>query len=111
MLAGEMAMAVSAHNLGKVEVAMGADYLRELEGRMHVPFISDYMRDASGKRVIEKRQIVSVGKNFRIGIIGVVSARYASAGITIDDPRQAILDAAGAMKAQGNALVVLAYLA
>src|SRR4051812_41458166 len=100
ILAGEIEMGGSAHNLGKVELAMGAEYLRELAGRMHVPFISDNARDAGGKRVIEKRQIVSVGSNFRIGIIGVVSPKYASAGIAIDNPRQAILDAAGAMKAQ-----------
>src|SRR5438045_47139 len=110
ILAGEMEMGVSAHNLGKAEVAMGAEYLREVAARMKVPFVSENARDSAGKRIVENRHILSIGDNFRLGIIGVISPQYAAAGITIDDPRQSILDAASAMKTQCNALIVLAYL-
>src|SRR5437762_5674160 len=105
ILAGELEMGISAHNLGKAEVAFGADYLREVAARMRVPFISDNVRDSAGKRVVEDRIVQSGGNNFHIGLIGVVSPRFATAGITIDDPRQSILDAVVALKGQCNALV------
>jgi hypothetical protein len=109
ILAGEKAMGVAAHNLGKAEVAMGAAYLRDVAARMGVPFVSENARDPTGKRVIESRRIVEAGGK-RIGIIGVVAPQYAGAGISVDDPRQAALEAITALKGQCDSLVVLAYL-
>jgi hypothetical protein len=107
ILEGERAMGINAHNLGKAELALGAEYLREVQGRLHFPFVSENVRDAGGKRIIEDRRIVEAG-GMRVGVIGVVSALYGASGFTIDDPRQAVLDAANAMKGQCNVIVVLA---
>jgi hypothetical protein len=109
ILAGEKEMGVAAHNLGKAELALGPEYLRELAVKMGVPFVSENARDKSGKRLIESRRIIEASGR-RIGIIGVVSPRYATAQINIDDPRQAVLDAISAIKGQCDSLVVLAYL-
>jgi hypothetical protein len=107
ILEGERAMGINAHNLGKAELAMGAEYLRELQWRLHFPFISENVRDSAGKRLIEDRRIIEVG-GVRVGVIGVASTLYGAPGITIDDPRQAVLDAASAMKGHCNLIIVLA---
>jgi hypothetical protein len=106
---GERAMQIAAHNLGRSELALGPEYLRQIGSRMHFPFVSDNTRDLSGKRIIENRRIVESG-GVRVGIIGVVSPLYRTEQIIIDDPRQAVLDAASAMKGHCNSLIVLAYM-
>jgi hypothetical protein len=106
---GERAMQVAAHNLGKSELALGPQYIRLIASRMHFPFVSENTRDLAGKRLIENRRIVESG-GVRVGIIGVVSPLYATSEIVVDDPRQAVLDAAAAMKGQCNSLIVLAYM-
>src|SRR5216117_2917206 len=41
ILEGERAMQIAAHNLGKSELALGAEYIRHVGSRMHFPFVSD----------------------------------------------------------------------
>jgi 2',3'-cyclic-nucleotide 2'-phosphodiesterase (5'-nucleotidase family) len=65
---------------------------------MHFPFVSDNARDAR-KRIIDGRRMIEVD-GVRIGIIGVVSREYATSEIFIEDPRQAVEDAATAMRKQ-----------
>jgi len=106
---GERAMQIAAHNLGKSELALGPEYLRQIASRMHFPFVSENTRDTSGKRIIENRRIVESG-GVRIGVIGVVSPLYGTEQIIVDDPRQAVVDATVAMKGHCNSLIVLAYM-
>jgi hypothetical protein len=109
MLEGERAMQIAAHNLGKSELALGAEYIRRVGSRMHFPFVSDNARDSAGKRIIDNRRMIEVD-GVRIGIIGVVSRQYATSEIFIEDPRQAVEDAASAMRKQCQTLIVLAYM-
>src|SRR5258706_8042352 len=109
ILEGERAMQIVAHNLGKSELALGAEYIRHVGSRMHFPFVSDNARDAAGKRIVEERRIIEVD-GMRIGVIGVASRQYATSEILIDDPRQAVQDAAAAMRRQCHTLIVLAYM-
>jgi hypothetical protein len=109
IIEGERTMQIAAHNLGKSELALGPDYLRQIASRMHFPFVSENTRDRSGRRVIENRRIVE-SAGVRVGIIGVVSPSFNTDEIIVDDPRQAVLDAASAIKPHCDSLMVLAYM-
>jgi hypothetical protein len=108
ILQGEMAMSVAAHNLGGPEAALGAEYLREVRSKLRVPFISANVRDAKGDLVVEPLRVETRGKK-RIAITGVLSRKYATENIRIDEPKDAIL-AAKAKAGAYDTLVVLAYL-
>src|SRR5436305_4050358 len=109
ILAGERQMGLAAHNVGRSEAAFGADYLREVARRTGAPLVSANLRDASGQLVAEAIRVVTAGGR-RIAITGVCSPGLAAGGLKADDPRQAVLAAAGGAKGRYDALVVLAYL-
>jgi hypothetical protein len=109
IIEGERTMQISAHNLGKSELALGPDYLRQVSSRTHFPFVSDNTRDRDGRRIIENRRIIE-SSGMHIGIIGVVSPLYGNPQVIIDDPRQALADAVSALKGHCRFLIVLAYM-
>ncbi|MDB5323032.1 MAG: cycA1 [Phycisphaerales bacterium] len=110
ILAGERMMSVAAHNLGKAELALGAEALRDLARRSNVPFISANATDADGKAIAPASIDVNAGGR-RMVVVGVLSPRFASAGIKISEPRQAVLAALGnGAKKDGRTVIVLAYL-
>ncbi len=110
ILVGERLMSVAAHNLGKSELALGADYLRDVTRRTQTPFISANATDAAGQRIAPASiQLTRAGR--QLLIIGVVSPRFAGAGIKISDPRQAVLSVIGdSKKSDRSTILVLAYL-
>jgi hypothetical protein len=110
ILAGEKLMGVAAHNLGKTELAGGAEALRDLTKRSGVPFVSANTTDAAGQ-VIAPACVERIVGGRRVLIVGVVSPRYAAAGINISEPRQAVLAALGAQAKKGErSVIVLAYM-
>lgn len=108
VLRGELAMNVAAHNLGRPEAALGADYLRQTAAELQVPFVSANLRDGQGKFVGLPVQLMEQG-SLRFAVTGVLSRRHAAAGIQIDDPREAILRAIAGVKGRYDSLIVLAY--
>jgi len=111
ILSGERAMGVAAHNLGKSELALGADALRDLVTRTGTPLVSANARGADGKPIAPAaREVEAGGRTFLV--VGVVSPRYAANGITVSDPRAGVLDALAKFpaSAKGRVVVVLAYL-
>jgi len=110
ILAGERAMEVAAHNLGAPEAALGAEYLREVQKRLDVPFLSANLRDAHGTLIAAPvRAVEAAPGGMRITLVGVVSPRLVRGGLQADEPRDAILKAISGDQAR-DALVVLAYL-
>lgn len=108
ILAGEVRMSIDAHNLGGPELALGGDYLRDLARRLSVPFVSANAKDAAGPLAEPVRIVEAQG--VRVALAGVVSPRYAAAGITVDDPQTALAAALNARAGQYDTLVVLAYM-
>jgi hypothetical protein len=108
ILAGEKLMGVAAHNIGKAEAALGAATLR---GLIHggSPLVSANVRDDSGQLIAEPLRVIETAGR-RVAIVGVLSPRFATPGIRIDDPRQAVLAAANVATGRYDALLVLAYL-
>src|SRR5262249_3470254 len=89
-LQGELAMGLTAHNLGASEVTLGADYLREVGSRLHVPFVSANVTDTRGKPLAEPLRIVE--KNgVSVAMTGGLSQRFAMDGVKVEEPRTAIL--------------------
>jgi hypothetical protein len=108
ILRGELAMGLAAHNLGGPEAALGADYLRHVAADLKVPFVSANLRDAAGSPVATPLLVVEQGGR-RVALAGVLSRKYAAPGLRVDDPREAVLREAAAMKGKYDSLVVLAY--
>jgi hypothetical protein len=110
VLDGEAALGIAVHNLGRGEVALGPAALRAAAAASGVRFISPKARAAAdGKPIADAARIVTLAGR-RIALVGVCSPRYATADVSLDDPRSAIEAAAAAQRGQFDALVVLAYL-
>jgi hypothetical protein len=109
ILAGEMLMKIAAHNVGKSEALLGADYLRQAAKQSSVPFISANARDRSGTALFEASRIVEAGGK-RVAIVGVLDPSYTTDDITIDDPRRAIATALASISGKYDSLIVLAYM-
>lgn len=109
ILRGERAMGVAAHNVGRAEAALGADYLRRTAAGLGVPFVSANVRDAAGEPVAPRVHVVDRAGR-RVAVTGVLSPKYAAPGLVIDDPRDAVLRVAAKNAGKYDALVVLAYL-
>ena len=109
ILSGELAMGLSAHNLGSSEAALGPEYLREVAKRLKVPFISANLRDATGKLVAEPYHMIAVCGR-KLAIVGVLAEQFPVAGCKISEPRQAVLDLLAQMTEKYDSLIILAYL-
>ena len=113
ILDGEMAMGLSAHNLGEGELALGTEYLQKLARAKRVPFVSANVRDRENRPVVEPYRIIVAGE-VRLALIGVLSKSITRTGPPpdweISDPRDAVLEALAAAKGQFDRAVVLAYL-
>ena len=110
ILAGENAMNIAAHNIGGPEAQLGADYLRDIAERLHAPFLSANATDSSGHALAPAYRIVQAGGQ-RVVLIGVLSPRFATAQITVSDPRQAVVRALSDAHGQFDRSIVLAYVA
>jgi len=108
ILQGELAMGVAAHNLGAGEAALGPDYLREVARRLHVPFISTNVSSSDGQPLAEPLRIVpAAGRN--VAIVGVLSPKFAAAGLRVDPPRESVLRTLQQAAGRYQAAIVLAY--
>ena len=109
ILRGEVAMGLSAHNLGASEVALGPEHLRRLAPQTNIPFVSANVRDAQGQPLAEPLRIVEAAGR-RVALVGVLSPKYATQQIRVGPPRQAVLDALSHAAGRYDSVVVLAYL-
>lgn len=109
ILDGEVAMGIAAHNLGGGEVALGPGYLRQVAAEKRIPFVSANVHDAEGKPIAEPVRIVEAGGQ-RIAIMGVLSERYATEAVRVDEPRATILAQLDAIGDRYDVLLILAYL-
>jgi len=109
IFAGENAMGISAHNLGKAELAIGPDALKHLAESTNIPLISSNARLADNTPIAPEIRIFPIqGK--RLAVVGVVSPQFTVAAITVSDPKQAVIDIVARHKGEYDSLLVLAYL-
>ena len=109
ILAGEKLMGITAHNLGRSELAFGPIALRDIAARTNAPFVSANAKATDGSLLAEPMRILTLAGR-RIALVGVVSPSFASKGVVIDEPLHAISDAISARRGQFDSLIVLAYL-
>ena len=124
ILQGEAALGTVAHNIGAAEAALGAEFLRKCAGEPEasapgrndiedrnntVPLLSANVRDQQGHLVGEAIHLVRAGTH-RLALVGVMSPRYAAAGLQVTAPQQAVLDAIRSAPGPYDALIVLAYM-
>jgi hypothetical protein len=108
ILRGELSMGLAAHNIGAAEAGFGADYLRELQRRLLVPWLSCNVRDKNGELLGESIRIVQAAGR-RIALIGVLAEDTRASDLQIDAPHSAILAVIQDHAGSYDALVVLAY--
>lgn len=106
---GELALGVSAHNIGAAEARLGADYLQTVQHTLHVPFLTCNVRTADGELLGQALQIIRTARGC-LGIVGVLSDTTSFDGLRVDPPRDAILQVLAAAKPRPDFLLVLAYL-
>jgi hypothetical protein len=109
ILDGERLSGLNAHNLGGPELALGAEYLRDVGASKKAPFISANASDAAGRPLAEPYRVVEAGGR-RIAVVGVVGERFATTDCRVAEPRAAVLAAHAALRGQVDWLIVLAYL-
>ncbi|MFI5378462.1 MAG: multiheme c-type cytochrome [Tepidisphaerales bacterium] len=109
ILSGEARMGIMAHNLGRAELALGPQRLRELARDTSAPLISANARDAQGQPIGQLVRIVSAAGR-RIAITGIVSPSFATAAVQVREPKAAILAALQQSREPHDGLVVLAYM-
>lgn len=105
---GEMAMGLSAHNLGIPEAQLGPETIRELAQSLKAPFVSANLMDNSGKAVAAPAMLLEAGDT-RLAIVGVISRDFSDSRWTVRDPRSAALEALRPLKDQYTAAILLAY--
>lgn len=109
ILQGELAMGLSAHNIGASEAALGAETLRSISQKCSVPLVSANTCDASGDPIAPSYRIINVsGKRF--AIIGVLDPEYATPEVAVTEPYQRILDVLDEISDPVDGTIVLAYL-
>lgn len=109
ILRGELLMGLAAHNLGGPELKLGAEYLRSVAEKTEVPFVSANTRDASGKPLTKPHRFVEAGGQSFL-VVGVVSPKFATKEIRVNDPQTAVLDIIDSVTDRHDGLIVLAYL-
>ncbi|MEO6437368.1 MAG: multiheme c-type cytochrome, partial [Tepidisphaeraceae bacterium] len=109
ILRGEKQMGIVAHNLGKSELALGPQFLRDAAKNADVTLISANTTDASGSPLAVSQVAVQKGAR-RFIIVGVVSPKFSTDQVKISDPRQSVLSTHAPLKGQYDSLIVLAYL-
>jgi hypothetical protein len=110
ILAGERRMGLAVHNIGGPEAALGADYLRDLQKKGVVQFVSANVRDSGGNPLVTPPLTVVQTAGLRVAVTGVLSPRFATAGLRVDEPRASVLATVAPRRGDYDALVVLAYL-
>ena len=109
ILTGERAMGIAAHNLGAPEAALGAEYLRAVQKKLGIPFLSTNLRDPAGAAVAAlSLEVRAPGSDLRILLLGVVSPRLVKGELKAGEPRDAVLAAIKNAPAH-DAVIVLAY--
>jgi hypothetical protein len=109
MLRGEVAMDTAAHNIGAAEAALGPDSLRALAAETGIAWVAANANDASEQPIAPAVRIVEAGGR-RLAIVGVLSTKFATADVHVDDPAAAVLRALATVAGRYDAAVVLAYL-
>ena len=108
MLRGELAIGTAAHNIGAAEAALGPATLRALAADVPAPFVSANVTDASGRAIAPALLVVKAG-GCRLAIVGVLSTKFATPDVRIDDPAAAVLRALASATGRYDSAIVLAY--
>jgi hypothetical protein len=109
ILRGERKMGVMAHNVGEGEAALGLAAVRELAARSGVPFVSANVQNEDGSAVVSRSVVANVGGR-RMLISGVLSPALTPEGVTVTDPKTALLSVLDDQQGAFDHFIVLAWL-
>jgi hypothetical protein len=109
ILRGELLMGLRVQNIGLTEAMLGPAVLRDVGTRLGVPWVSANVRDESGNLIAPAYRVINAGGR-RLAFVGLLSPRYTSKDIHVDDPRRALLTTIAEAKGKYEALIVLAYM-
>lgn len=105
-----------AVNLGELDMGLGIDYLKKLQGRIKIPFLSANLKDRKTGKSPFNHYLVKEINGVKIGIIGILSPSLSSPiqkemrGYSIEDPIKVTNDLIKSSLSDCHYLFVLAHL-
>jgi len=106
----------NAVNMGDTDLGLGVDYLKNLQRRVNIPFLSANLKEKrTGKSVFKPHLIKEIG-GVKIGIIGLVTGeippflRQELSGYIVEDPVIKTAELARRLLPECDYLIALAHL-
>lgn len=109
ILQGEVLMGVEAHNVGGTEIAFGLDTLKALQAHTGIVFLSTNIVDSTGHPPFPMFLTRQVGGR-TVLLTGVAPPQENIAGVTIREPKDALVNLLSTIDVEYDWLVVLADL-
>ena len=105
-------MGYDALNIGKLDLAMGLDFLLTLRGQARFTFISSNLVDKKTHQPLFKPYLIKIIKGYKVGIFGVLPAEATGENteFTILDPFIAAAEIVTKLKKQADLIVCLSNL-
>lgn len=108
---------IDAMNVGELELALGLDYLKNLEKKYNLPFVSANIVDDKNQLVFKPYVIKKMG-DFKVGIIGLMGTtsevsklmeEIAGSSLTVLDPMETVEARVNELKDQTDFIIVLTH--
>ena len=103
-------------NLGDTDLGLGIEYLRNIQKRTKVPFLSANLKDKKTGKTIFNPYLIKKIAGSRVGIIGLLTPEISPVilkelkGYVIEDPIKAATEMTRRLRTQCDHLIVLAHL-
>jgi 2',3'-cyclic-nucleotide 2'-phosphodiesterase (5'-nucleotidase family) len=109
-------MGYDALNIGDTDLGLGVEYLRNLQKKSKIPFLSANLKDKKTGKTIFNPYLIKKIAGSRVGIIGLLTPEISPVilkelkGYVIEDPIKAATEMTRRLKTQCDHLIVLAHL-
>jgi 2',3'-cyclic-nucleotide 2'-phosphodiesterase (5'-nucleotidase family) len=110
-------LGIDAINVGELDLALGVDYLKELEKKYDVPFVSANLVD-SKNQLLFKPYVIKTLDNLKVGIIGIMGntpdvakpfEEIVGTSLTVLDPVETVTAKVAELKDKVDFVIVLTH--
>ncbi len=109
---------IDAINVGELDLALGLDFIRELEEKYDIPFISANLVDAANNKALFDPYVIKDMDGFKVGIIGMMGnssdvsrklKEVAGDSLTVLDPVETVEKLVAELTDKVDFLVVMTH--
>jgi 2',3'-cyclic-nucleotide 2'-phosphodiesterase (5'-nucleotidase family) len=110
-------LGIDAINVGELDLALGVDYLKELEKKYDVPFVSANIVDSKNQPLF-KPYVIKTMDNIKVGIIGIMGntpdvakpfEEIVGTSLTVLDPVETVTAKVAELKDKVDFIIVLTH--